>query len=302
MTEIKNYYQVSHGSSDFGGLGGEVSLKYQVYSDDRGSDDALVVAHFDSIPKLGTPYQFGELIRRDYRAKRAKPRFLKPIPPNGAAWEVEVFYDNRTGVSENRPEPTESDPFSLSMNIERVQVVATHDLQGKRITNSSGEPFQQEREMLIPVFSMTRQEYRNPCHNVLRYMERVNARPMWDQPVGQVYMRKISPGTQVSYGDAYPVWTVSYEIAINLEGTGWQWELLDAGRLVLSEKAVPGGSKKVVMQEPILDATGQAVTDPQLLDGHGQLLPAGAEPQYLHYDKLYIADLRELRLPNPFLF
>jgi len=300
VAEVKGYFQVSHGSSDFEGLGGKVSLKYQVYSNDRGSDDALVVAHFDSIPKLGTPYSFGNTTRRDYRARRAKPRFLKPIPPNGAAWEVEVFYDNAVG-SDNRPAPTEGDPFTLSSVMERFRVTATHDLNGKRITNSAGEPLQVEREMLVPVISMIRMEYTNPLLRQALFMDRVNSRPMWGQPPGQIYMRKIAPGTTVSYGDNYAVWTVNYEVAINLEGTGWQWELLDAGRNVISEKAVPGGNR-IIKQEPILDATGAAVTDPQLLDGHGKLLPEGADPVYLYYDQRYIADLRDLRLPNPFTF
>ena len=291
---------ISHGSSDFGGMGGNVSLKYQVYSDDRTTDDAVAVRNFPSIPRIGTPYSFGGTIRRDYRARRIRPRFVSTLSNRGAIWEVEVFYDNSVG-SDLRPAPTEGDPFNLSMTVERVKYVATHDLNGVRITNSAGEPILAEREILFPVFSMQRQEYRNPCHNTLRYMDKVNNRPMWGQPVGQVFMRKIAPATTVSYGDEAAVWTVSYEIAINIEGTGWQLDVLDAGRSQLSERTVTPG-KPVVKLEPILNAAGVEMDSPQLLDGHGKLLPEGEEPHYLHYDQRYIIDLLELRLPNPFLF
>jgi len=309
MAEIKGKVDISHGSSHFEGLGGKMSLKYQVYSDDRTVDDAMAVLQFQSIPPLGSPYKYNEILRPAYRSKGAKPRFLETFDERGAVWEVEVFYDNATGVSDNQAAPTESDPFSLNSTMERMRVVATHDLNGKRLTNSAGEPFPEiEREMLVPVISMTRQEYRNPLPNQLAYMDRVNWRPMWNQPVGQVYMRKIMPSVQVQDVRQYPVWTVNYEVAINLEGFGSQWELLDAGTMVLSKSAVSGGNRPVVMQEPIVDANGLAVTDPQLLNGNGQLLPKDeetgeytADPVYLHYDQRYMADLRDLRLPNPFL-
>ena len=291
---------IKHGSSDFSGPSGNVSLKFYVISNDRTADDAIAVRNFESVPRIGTPYSFGGTTRRDYRARRARPRFVSIYGERGAFWEVEVFYDNSTG-GDQRPAPTEGDPFTLSMTVERLKIVATHDLNGVRITNSAGEPVQAEREILIPVFNMQRLEYRNPCNNVMWYMDKVNTQPMWGQSVGQVFMRKIAPSTTRNYGDDASVWTVNYEVAINIHGTGWQLEILDAGRNQISDKPVAPG-KSVVPLEPINQVGGMEVDSPQLLDGHGKLLPKGEEPKYLYYDQRFIADLRELRLPNPFLF
>ena len=300
MPEIPNSARVAPGASDFG-VGGKVSLKYTVFSNDRTQDDAFAVLGYSSVPRIGSRYLFGSTIRNDYIAKSAKPSPGKLFGNKGRVWEIEVFYDNAHSTAE-QPEPSETDPCTVSMRTERIKQVMTHDINGVRICNSAGEPFDTpiEWEFLIPVFTIQRSEYTNPMQRVIGHTERVNDLPFWGMDIGQVCVLSVIPSTEFRYGDQSLVWRVTYDIGVNLAGTGWQLEMLDCGKKQISSKTIQNG-KPMVNLEAILDANGHEVDKPQLLDGAGKLLATGAEPAYLHFEKRYMANHNVLSLPNPFI-
>lgn len=289
---------VKLGSGSFqGSVTGTVSLIFTVLSNDR-NDDHFSVVNFPSIPTVGTPYHYGNTTRYDYRAKRYSPKPVSNFASHSRIWEVEVSYDN-TINAENAPDPRETDPFTVSMSTETVQRVMEIDLDGYLVTNSAGQKFDNPpmEDWLYPVFTFSRTEYVNPCRKVVDFNRRVNSVEFWGYGPGQILIRDIRPTASINYG--MPSWNLQYEVAINMEGSGWDLDILDAGHYERVQTST--SSEGQVGLVPIRDKNGMEVREPQLLNGAGRLLPEGSDPVWLWFRKRYTADLNLLRLPNPFL-
>ncbi|MDR1957864.1 MAG: hypothetical protein LBQ54_02270 [Planctomycetaceae bacterium] len=299
MAEIKaqGFPNIQHGSVNFDEQSKSASLVFRVLSDDRTLDGPMNVVNFDSIPKIGTPYQFGNTIRYDLIVKKASPKFVAAVGERGAVWDVEVSYDNSYNGDE-APDPSENDPFTVNVKVERKQYAMQRDFDGNIVRNSAGQPFDTPPMMdfLYPVFSISRTEYRNPTRNIVAFLDRVNSHPFWGFDPEQVWLKEFTVGTSINSYVGNPSWNVTYEIAVNLSGSGWDLDVLDAGVKYLKETSEGSILAVITDTENKLE-----VTEPQLLNGSGGLLPKNESPVYLHFKNHFTADFNLLKIPNPLL-
>lgn len=275
------------------------SLVFQVFSDNRLTDDGLKVLEFTSIPPLGSPYRYGGVTYYNLRSKDYTPKFVKNWGATGAIWDVEVSYDN-TLKSGDPPAPSEGDPFTITPRMEKIEIPMEYDLDGVPVRNSAGQKFDTPPmlDLHYPVFTISRTEYTNPCRRQIEFINRVNELEFWGFVPGRVCLLNMSPSTSVSWGA--PSWQVQYDIGINPYNDIdlWQTEILNAG---FFEKYLDSESSGVVKIRAILDSQGKEISDPVPLDEHGQKLPDDGEPVWFWYRSRLSADLNLLNLPNPFL-
>ena len=303
MSEVKQTPPVVYpGNGSRNGLSETCSLIFQVVSDNRLTDDHNTVLDFDSIPKPGAPYAFGGTTRYKLRARTFSAKCKGTYGQRGAVWEVEVGYDNSL-KADDPPDPAETDPFTITPRMERIELPMEVDLDGNPVRNSAGQKFDTPPmlELYYPVFTIGRTEYSNPCRRMVDFTNRVNGAPFWGFAPGQVCMKSVMPSTSVTWGT--PAWNVQYEIAINIYFPFldlWQLEILDAG-LQKINTSTNGFEATFTPLIAILDDQGKEITQPVPLDGNGQRLPKDADPVWFWHRKRYAADLNLLRIPNPFL-
>lgn len=279
------------------------SLTFRLFSDNRLTDDGLAVLLFTSVPPLGSPYSFRGNTYYNLRAKNYNPQYVGNWGSNGGIWDVEVTYDN-AGSGDDPPDPSETDPFTITPRMEKIEMIMDIDLDGILVTNSAGQQFESPpmMEFPYPIFSISRTEYSNPCRRLMQNFNCVNSMEFWGYPPGRVCLLDMSPTTSVSWGA--PSWSVTYDIGVNpyVDIDIWQQEMLDAGtfeRHIVTDE--DDEEKKYVELRAITDVDGKEIETPVKLDGNGKKLPEVGTPVWLQFRKRMSADLNLLNLPNPFL-
>jgi len=300
MAEIPSKKIVIPGDPNQDGLSMKASLTFIVYSDDRLEDDGIKVLEFSSIPPLGSPYSFGGTTYYNLRAKRRNPKWAGCWGDSGLGgkWDVTVEYENSFNVG-SPPEPSETDPFTISRRREYFEIIMERDLDEKLVVNSAGQKYDDPPKIQLqyPVFTIERNEYVNPCAAADTYENKVNSETFWEFPPGKVLMMSITPTTSITWD--VPVWSVQYEIALNpySELDIFQTEILDAG---IKQRVASLSNPGRIPIESILDEKGLEITKPVPLDGAGYKLPEGDPVVWHWYRKRFSADFNLLRIPNPY--
>lgn len=159
----------------------------------------------------------------------------------------------------------------------------SYDVEGdaaKAIRNSANQIFPDgiSENHTYPVITITRNEAAFDYNLAEAYVDTINAAQFsfWHKGVvytvgaGKALMRNITCDDGYENGIAYD--QVTYEIAIL--SVGWDRKIVDQG---YQEDTGEDGIK------PILDANGDEVTTPALLDGAGQQLAAAFDPVFLTF-------------------
>lgn len=251
--------------------------KYLVLTDSR-YDDAIVVSNGvdpfsgEFIPPLGFRYNNGSPFPGSFQSDLGA--FVSQIDcveversHSGSFWEVTVQYSSTDPAAFDAQNPLNSPP-RISWGLSRFTSVAEFDINQNAILNSAGDYFDPplEKDDSRQVLTIVRNEPTYDASMTYVYKDSINEDVFWGLPPGVVKLMDRSAELQHS-GDC-PInggyyWEVKYEFEIRPEG--WTRYVLDQGL-----KQLDGGNLV-----NIVDANGEPISSPMLLNGEGGVGSAG---------------------------
>lgn len=229
-------------------------------------DGPTTVLSDSRVPIIGSRYDISSIIPNEHN------NFLvcvKRVPKRQATtplWTVECSYET-LNPNYNNVNPLLNFPFP-EWDFVRFEEVADFDNSGNAVINSAGVPFNPPvtRDRIRPILRVTRNEQTFNPYLAQALIDSINVDEFLLSDPKTVKLSNITPvfKTDPNIGT---YWAVTYEFEFKV-GDTWKYEIRDQGLMQL------GSSGAVVA---ILDANGQPVTEPQLLDGTGHAIPPGAD-------------------------
>ena len=225
-----------------------------------------------TIPAKGTPHP------DDSGLSSSQPQVTKVSP---TFFNVRVDYGNVPTYEDPLTKPAEHS-WSSVVSVEPTDV----DALGDPILNAAGEPFDPPPTEGVrdPILTIVRNEAGFDPDTMLTYCDTVCLEPFWGASVGRTRMADIH-ADKVLADPSY--WRVRYEVQFRMRTAEdcpdvWAWyrRMLNQGFRHLDD----GGAVHAAV-----DADGQPVSQPVLLDGDGKLLngtgrldPDGEAPVWLY--------------------
>jgi len=249
-------------------------------------DDTLIVARQASgIPRVRQPYS---TLDPQLRCVSVNPRALSPTL-------VEVTCNYATG--DKSIDPLDEPPKRSWGSIVSEQPI-DHDINGKPLVNTAGEPF--DPPITIPVYDDVLRIVRNEAtydnFRMRRYRNSLNMYPFMGWPALTCKMVEISAEEIVEADWTY--YQVTYEIHMRADEdengnlVAWKRRVLNRGfRRFLrpEEEGYPGFIA-------IKDAEGEPVSEPVLLNLEGNDVVDKDNAVWLLFDVVKVADWRSLHL------
>lgn len=171
-------------------------------------------------------------------------------------------------------------PAEYEWDFGSIERVITRDADGKKIQNSAGDPFNPQPTFDEPILilnyakNVAFSSY-NPV-TAAGYCNAVNTDSFLGFPAGSC--RCSYWKAKLQYTKTFPYW--ASEIQVQIREDKWELELLDQG--LNYKKGDFKGPIKLPENEG--DTIGTVpVTEPQLLNGSGDILAAGGAPVYLKF-------------------
>ena len=255
-------------------------------------DGPMLVKLHSDFPRIGDPYihQVGGTIEAsDFVFCNEITAELTSKIVGGQLWTVTAVYGPPDYQSRTSPtdqiageEPAMTDNFTMASSVEYVQDLFFKDKDGISVRNSAGDAFTElpTIQRAIDVFTISREEWRNPNEKKRGFKDVTNADTWSGFPPGTLLM-------QISTNWSGK-WMVSY--AIKYRPEGWGLEILDAGYYKLLD-ASQGGQKVRISTE-----SGPAEV-PQRLDGLGGTLSASSPDVFLRFRQYESRYFSLLNLP-----
>jgi len=247
---------------------------FHVLTDDV-NDGVGVVEAADGLPPIG------EALAGDPDPPRKCSNYTSTqVDESNVLWLVRVDYEYK---------PTTNDPggdnggIDISWDFEESQEPIFVDGNGNAILNSAGQSFDPPIDDIISdlVLTITRPEFSFDVARAVSFKDAVDFGFLASN--GHAKMRGISGRRGIVGG--FNLWLVTYRIVFRefnpTDGRfGWNRLILDEGKIQVAA-VDPGGG--IVQVAPILDASGQQVSNPVKLNGQGvpistQNPPSATEP------------------------
>lgn len=237
---------------------------YKVFTDDK-YDGAFTVMADSRVPKRGNGYDFGNDADANLKVNGVRPERFEDF----FTWLVYVDYST-AATSDN---PT-GDPPKIVFRSRKYTKPAIISRNGNAILNSAGflfdpPPDKPESHMVVEInFASADLD----PFDAEAYIDSVNSDVWFGKDPNTWYMEDITAEPQNFGGLDYYQFTLIAEYDKNT----WTKKILDRGFM---EKV--GGNVR-----QILDARGQPVSEPQLLDGNGVKLAPGNPAFFRDFDIL----------------
>ncbi len=257
---------------------------WQVETDDV-DDGPITVLAYASLPQIGGGYSSGNDSDSSAVVDQLRPRRIREQP---RFWQVEVTYvydATSSGWSGEGGSLTARLPEIEGFGIPYTEI-AEEDVDGDAIAASCGVPFDPpaEKDANRHGFRVTRYVSSCPAGTAKKYLTgggAINTDAIWaGKPweVDPLHAKMQSYSYRRTVVDNAFVWQETLEIAISDE----PWTLLIQDRS-LYEAVHQGGltASAITGVKRITDDQGVPVDEPQLLDGNGYKLAAGAAPVFL---------------------
>lgn len=228
---------------------------------------AATIRSLTGIPRLFDPYP-GEAYAR---VQSIQPRNINDDPH---FWEVIVNYSSEVldKIPWFRPFEIKRTTQIYQKAIERTQIFPLR--KRRAIVNSTGDQFDPPLEIddCRQVLSITRNVQTYDADAIIALLNTTNATPLFGS--GEDEYKFSSFGEERLFEKPYLYYKLSCEFHFSRDG--WKRKVLDRGyreyHLLDPEP--------VAIRDP---STGLPVSQPVLLDGHGQKLPRGGEPVFLEF-------------------
>jgi hypothetical protein len=274
------------GSASSDSASREYVMRFRVVTNDPNDGPQVVSFGVDpttgvAVPNRGDRYVWGHDADLACRCNQLE---IQQHADNPRVWDVTAHY---TTQARDRNDNPLQRPTSIRFGFAKFERVAERDVNGQAIVNSAGSYFDPPPMMddSRPTIVMVRNEPSFNAALAMDYQDAVNSAAWFGFPAGTAKVSQISASDHWE-NDVY-YWEVTYEFEIRREG--WTLRLLDQGRYERSGTNV----------RPILDANGDPVQDPVLLNGSGSRLdnPGPSTAVFLNFDVYKQRDLNALGLP-----
>lgn len=206
------------------------------------------------------------------------------------------LYDCRAFYSSAilEPEPDGFAVWEIESSLQEVEVDV--DVDGVPILNSANEPIEGIRsprpnEIVVARFRRTTMTFFQAVNWSRQFRGRVNSTTWQGADAKEVLCHTLLPRqiqddeieflARFEFKDSY---TAGSETV-----AGWRTAVVDRGR-----RKITGTSGGLTTYSNILDDNGKTIQDPVLLDGAGDVLPAGDDPYILIFDTLPTIDFNTL--------
>lgn len=268
----------------------EFSVKLSSYR--KGANAALnAVDSKDGtrIPRKGEPYRFGDDSDSTAICQEVSATRISQAADGGSLYTVTARFGS-FGAEPEEKEPSESDPFTFDASYAQQSIAFDVDLDGRRVANVVGEPYNPSPERTLDVvrFTMKRTEARNPLRHMVAYQSFVNATEFWTFPPRTLKML-ICPSW-----DGHK-WTVTYNVEFN--PLGYRPAILERGfRYYETENGATEKPKRRLVRA--LGDNGEPVDEPVLLAADGTKLSDDESPVFTSYRMYEEIDFAIFNLPN----
>ena len=255
--------------------------------------DSQTVLNAPGLPSLFDSYSTDTGFDSDALLKNGEAREMADNP---FLWEVDLHYSSdATDPTQGVEEPTDR-PALYKWTNEIVRIPAGaftdgEDLNGDKIQNSAGAPFDPPAEMEIAhrVLTITRNEEDFDPTVEDAYAFTTNEDEFMGYDAGQARMEPIE--AEEAFEGAVRFWKKTYVIKFKTPPFDWQFRPLDQS---LVEPDGSGGLKAII------DKNGSAVSTPVLFDGAGSKIdPLTEDPFYFDFQLYEEKDWSPLNLEGP---
>lgn len=185
-------------------------------------------------------------------------------------WQVTFSYESLTACEVN--------PLTCSAEYEwrtvKNEEVFEKDADGDEVLNSANDPFEPAptRFKSNVVLTVKVNAATFSGSTALGYCNKTNSDTFQGADPGTLLLSIESAVTQ-EHDATGSYWAITYQMEYDPDG--WDLEILDAGMRQLDDQ----GEKTNILIK------GREVTTPQLLDGAGEVLAKGANPEYLDFKR-----------------
>lgn len=307
----------------------EYSVKLASY---RGGANAALNA-VDSkdgtrIPRKGEPYRFGDDSDSTATCQEVNATRISQTDDGGALYTVTARFGS-FGAETEEKEPSEDDPFTFDASYAQQSIALEVDLDGCRVANAVGEPYNPSPERTLDVvrFTLKRTEARNPLRHMVGFQSFVNATEFWTFPPRTLKMlicpswdgRKWNVTYNIEFnplgyrpailergfhyyeseeGETEGAATETPENGTQPSGATTETDSTDStsGETESTEGVEEGKPKRRLVRA--LGKDGEPVDEPVLLAADGTKLPDDAKPVFTSYRVYEEIDFAIFRLPN----
>lgn len=277
------------------------------------------------IPRKGEPYRFGDDSDSTATCQEVSATRISQTDDGGALYTVTARFGN-SGAEPEEKEPSEDDPFTFDASYAQQSIALETDLDGRRVANAVGEPYNPSPERTLDVvrFTLKRTEARNPLRHMVGFQSFVNATEFWTFPP-QTLKMLICPNWDGRK------WNVTYNVEFNplgyrpaimergfhyyeseeTEGAEGETEsgdatetpengtqAADASSGTGATDSTSGETKPKRRLVRALGKDGEPVDEPVLLAADGTKLPDDAKPVFTSYRVYEEVDFAIFNLPN----
>lgn len=260
---------------------------YKVYTSDIGDGPGTVAAY---VPiAVGAAYSTPNEVDIYARLKSKQAALDQQLNDGGAVWTVTLTYDTLPfgqgeGGLEPGGAPNQADvqpdfrPWQISLSTIKTTKLLTEDVNtGAKVVNSVGIPFDPVPEVpdYHPVITITAYKsiFADSYANMLNYVNKVNSAVWYGFPAGVLLCTDYNLQSQYEQNQ----WWWQKTVTLEVKAEGWNpLEILNAST-VWQES----GSKPL---QPILDASGNPVTQPVPISLAGVPLNAEDDLVFLEFD------------------
>lgn len=190
-------------------------------------------------------------------------------------WLVTVNYGPPNESQQNETDNPLAAPLEISGGYSQFQKPVDQSIDGEAIVNPAGDPYldQDQKDDSRQVLSITRNEASSPAALAFYYRDSVNTDAFAGAGPGEVKVSNVSwqVVNDSNFGQYY---RTTYEFAHNPDG--WKLKKVACG---MREKGDDGKLKPILVK-------GVAISEPQLLDKKGKVVPPNGEP-YVQEWKIY---------------
>lgn len=268
------------------------SIEYIVISDNL-NESWLVVETMADLPHIGDE-------KDGCRCKSYKLKETNTVWINGTPrfkWVIEYQYDSECGAKDSRNHQTGQDetnpdpitwPVEIGWTSQKMKWTFTKDCSDppKEITNSAGQLFPQEDDIIVPCLTLSRYEpYVWGPTWITTYAQKVNSDEFMGYAAGMCLIDDIQAEREEINGGYY--FKVTYKILFSPFSSFsiWDWIIADRGTIMKDPK-------HPTQIKPVVEIKGTA--EEVDLDGEGGELEEG-EPKvtitYKRYFPVKFADL-----------
>ena len=261
--------------------------KYQIVVDDENDYGDALFALLPDYTRVGWAFGGGNCLIRSRSLDREAGARLK--------WILTINADDKFDeeTKQDMAKPPDQRKPDWSWDFETIQRALTVDRQGQAIENTAGDPFDVERDIALPILTITRHQAQFDPDTIASYVNHVNKTTFWGVDAGAVLctgIRDRKDSEEVYAGISYRLVTYIFKFAVPVIA-----DVLEGHTLIL----VNNGPNQLVAGERVGIKDKYGVSIRANLSVFGAALAQGVAPILRRFEQFPEAEFNDLNL-GPF--